>query len=121
MMIPGKYNIEIQKGSTWEVTLTAQNSAGNDVQFNTYQQAVMEVYPPWLKVATGQSGIYKLSTYNNRIAISSTSLKLTLTAHETNTIPFTNGSYTLDLLVTTKGSERTDRFLVGNFTIKGLS
>lgn len=123
-MIPGKYDIVMWKGSTWEVSLNADG-----LDFNAYDEIRMQVRPPWTsgKPVT-QPPLLLLDKDNGRAVVSADGQTLTLrvSAADTGAFTFDSGIHDLelvkniDLTAVPPVPERiVDKLVYGTVTIKG--
>lgn len=100
-MMPGKYNMTIFRGGTFDVSLKAKDLNG-DVNFSdTYTSAAMHIYKAWLTNLddSPDNFLFELSTENGMITISNTVIGLHIPASVTRTMTFESGIYLLKLIV----------------------
>ena len=122
-MIPGKYDIVMWRGSTWEISLNADG-----LDFSIYDEIHMHVRPPWTGgKPVAQPPLLLLDKDNGRIVVSAGGLTLTLTvsAADTQALTFDSGIYDLemvrnaDLTANPPVPERiVDKLIYGTVTIK---
>lgn len=129
-MVPGKYDITIYRGSTWSITINAENAAGIDIDFATSYvdnpsadlgTIRMQIRPIWdnVPVPTG-AALLELTIANARITLTGSNLNLVLTldAATTAALAFNSGKYDLEL-VTGASTPVVDKLLYGDVTVTG--
>ena len=95
-MIPGKYDIVMWRGSTWEISLNADG-----LDFRIYDEIRMQVRPPWTSgKPVSQPPLLLLDKNNGRITVSADGQTLTLTVSAADTTAFTfdSGIHDLELV-----------------------
>lgn len=95
-MIPGKYDIVMWRGSTWEISLNADG-----LDFSIYDEIRMHVRPPWTGgKPVSQPPLLLLDKDNGRAVVSADGLTLTLTvsAADAQALTFDSGIYDLELV-----------------------
>ena len=123
-MIPGRYDMEVWKGGTFDITLTAKDrDAGSTTDFTKYTHMRMHVKNIWVdQYATDTTPLLELTSENGMISKGdgNLSLLLNIPASTTETLTFTDGRYDLELVVVEAGKEDiVDKFLYGKFTVIG--
>ena len=117
-MRPGKYNIKVKRGSTFNVTFTA-NVKGVAINFETtYDSARLHVRPAWVNSQEQIVGtpLLAMTTANGGVSFAGNTASLYLSAAETQALQFESGSYLLEL-VKSGAVERVDPFLEGLFEV----
>ena len=118
-MVPGIYNITIYRGGTFEIDLSAKDTAG-DISFSEiYTKAELHIYEAWLTSVDPDlaTPLYTLSTEDGTITIMGTIVRLFLSAEITAALPFISGVYRLKLIV--DGIDPiVDFFLEGSVKVK---
>lgn len=129
-MVPGKYDITIYRGSTWTITINAENAQGIDIDFATSYvdnpgaglgDIRMQIRPIW---ETGPipegDALLELTIANARIVLEGANLNLVLTlnAADTAALTFNTGKYELEL-VTGDTVPVVDKLLYGDVTVTG--
>lgn len=118
-MVPGKYDITVYRGGTFDVKLSAKDSNG-DINFSSvYNSAVLRIYRAWITDLDDNPNnyLYELSTGNGMIELNGTAIHLHIPATVTQTFDFESGVYLLKLIVT--GIDPiVDPFLEGRVKIK---
>ena len=95
-MIPGKYDIVLWKGSTWEISLNADG-----LDFSIYDEIHMQVRPPWTGgKPVSQPPLLLLDKDNGRIVVADDGQTLTLaiSAADSQALTFDRGIYDLELV-----------------------
>jgi hypothetical protein len=145
-MIPSKLDLTIYRGTTFELELVSQikkyiydpaiHTGASDlkrshaenleyhgftyeyVNFSSiYDSASLLIMKPWEQSGDeARQPLMTLNTTNGRISLTTTSVKLGISAADTQEIDFDSGSYKL-LLVTAAG--KTDGLIHGMVTIEG--
>jgi hypothetical protein len=130
-MIPGKYDIEIYRGSTWTINVSKRDA--NDIYLNFEDAYInqpaaglgeirMYIRPAW----RGRPGdvkpepLLELTTANGRITVSTTVLTLTIPASVTETLSFIEGLYDIEC-VTGDAEPVVDKILAGSVAVKDES
>ena len=122
-MIPGKYNINIWRGSTWNPGVQQER-----LDFASYDEIRMQIRPPFVKGIPTKPALLELSLANGRITLEDSNqiLRLTISAADTKKLPFDEGVYDLELVkhvdldATPPITEETvDKFLYGKVTVHG--
>lgn len=121
-MIPGEYNIDIDRGSTFIADMYSYTDFGGRIDLEAnYNLVRMQIRPAWqknrTKVLTG-TPLYELTTTNGKIILDRGKITVKLTAAETAAFVFSKGVYDIEL-VNTANPERVDKLLRGTITIKG--
>lgn len=129
-MIPGKYDITIYRGSTWTITISAENAAEVATNFNTayidnpsadsgtIRMQIRPIYETGaIPVGTA---LLELTIANSRIAVAEDGLTLTLTidAATTAALKFNEGKYELEL-VTGATVPVVDKLIYGDVVVTG--
>jgi len=121
-MIPGEYNIDIDRGSTFIADMYAYTDFGGRIDFEAnYNLIRMQFRQAWQKNKTrvvSGTPLYELSTTNGKIVLDRGKITVSLTAAETAAFVFAKAVYDLELVNTTL-PERVDKLLHGTVTIKG--
>ena len=94
-MIPGKYDIVMWRGSTWEISLSADG-----LDFSIYDEIRMQVRPPWTGgKPVSQPPLLLLDKSNGRIVVADDGQTLTLaiSAADAQALTFDRGIYDLEL------------------------
>lgn len=118
-MIPGKYNMTIFRGGTFDISMRATDKNGEVNFSNTYTSAKMTIYKAWLTNldADPSNYLFELSTTNGMLAIASNVISLHIPASVTQTMTFDSGIYLLKLIV--DGSDPiVDPFLHGELKME---
>lgn len=115
-MTPGKYNIEIWRGSTWTIGINAE-----ELDFTDYDVIRMQIRPPWVKGIPVKPALLELSMANGRITLEddNLTLRLTISADDTTDLSFDEGAYDLELIQTEEAGEVVDKLLYGSVSVKG--
>lgn len=122
-MTPGKYDIKIYRGSTWHITINADNAVGVATNFGTqYDTFRMQIRPPWVE-AQGDP-LLELTTGNGRISLEAggVQLKLEIPASVTAGLDFNEGVYDLELVTLgdpTPDNDVVDKILTGSVEVMG--
>lgn len=113
-MIPGKYKIEMWRGSTWSI-----NIQQNTLDFTSYDEIRMQIRPSFIKGTPTRSALLELTLDNGRISLENgnQTLKLTVSATDTQNLTFDEGVYDLELVNYTEGT--VDKLLYGPVEIHG--
>ena len=100
-MVPGRYNITIFRGGTFDVNISATDDNGTIDFGTTYTSAEMLIYRAWLTNLdeNPDNFLFKLSTDNGMIVIAGTSIHLNIPATVTKSLSFESGVYLLKLIV----------------------
>jgi hypothetical protein len=120
-MIPGKYNITIYRGSTFNIHINAVDGLG-DIYFNDeYTSARLHIRPAWVNTPSEVVGkpLLEMTTENFKILIVGKQITLTLSAKETAALNFFSGVYDLELVNTSVNPIIVDKILYGTVTVKG--
>jgi hypothetical protein len=118
-MIPGKFDIKIYRGSTFEHTLYAA-IADIDVDFGVdYTSAELHVRPAWVSTGSTLPPLLTLSTENGGITITGLLVKLNLSAVETAALQFVDGKYDLEFINANVTPAVVDKLLYGSVTVFG--
>lgn len=100
-MVPGKYNITVFRGGTFDISLSATDDNG-PIDFGvTYTSAEMRIYRAWLNNIdeNPDNFLFELTTDNGMIVIAGTSIHLSIPAIVTQSLSFESGVYLLKLIV----------------------
>lgn len=100
-MIPGKYDMTLYRGGTFDVSLSASDADG-PIDFGvTYTSAEMRVYRAWMTnlEENPDNFLFELTTDNGMIVIAGTSIHLGIPASVTQSLTFESGVYLLKLIV----------------------
>jgi len=119
-MVPGVYNITIQRGGTFHIELTGSDSVGLIPFGSTYTSALMYIQRAWLNAADPmpEEPLFTLSTDDGTITIEDTVITLHLSAAVTRTLPFVSGVYSLKLIATGGAETIEDVLLKGTVTVE---
>lgn len=101
-MVPGKYDITIYRGSTFEIGIGAENSVGVAIDFAAvYDSMRLQIRPSWSKKqsATPPGALLELTTANGGIVVATTLITLYITAAATAALTFNEGQYDLELII----------------------
>jgi len=119
-MVPGVYNITIQRGGTFHIELTGTDNVGALIPFGSlYDSALMYIQRAWLNAADAmpEEPLFTLSTADGSITMEDTVITLHLAASVTRTLPFVSGVYSLKLIA--DGTETIEDVLVkGTVTVE---
>ena len=121
-MVPGKYDITIYRGGTFEIVIESESAQGVATDFAaTYDSARLQVRPAWnKKLGTNPpAALLELTTANGGIVVATTTLTLYISAADTAALTFNEGRYDLELVVTTAGVIRVDKILTGLVSVTG--
>lgn len=101
-MVPGKYNMTIPRGGTFDVDLAAKDATGPIRFSDTYDAAEMRVYRAWMTNLDEHPDnyLFELSTSNGMITIAGDTIHLLIPASVTKSLYFDSGVYLLKLIVT---------------------
>ena len=119
-MIPGKYNINIWRGSTWSVAIQQDS-----LDFSDYDEIRMQIRPPFIKGIPVKAALLELTLDNGRITLenSNQTLRLTISAETTEEFSFNEGVYDLEMVKHINGvdtfEEVVDKLLYGKVTVQG--
>ena len=122
-MIPGKYNIDIWRGGTWSVPLQQEV-----LDFSEYDEIRMQIRPPFIKGIPIKPPLLELTLTNGRITLEdeNKTIRLTISAANTQTLTFDEGVYDLELVKHKNlgatpqiPEEIVDKLLYGSVTIHG--
>ena len=119
-MIPGKYNINIWRGSTWSVAIQQDS-----LDFSDYDEIRMQIRPPFIKGIPVKAALLELTLDNDRITLenSNQTLRLTISAETTEEFSFNEGVYDLEMVKHINGvdifEEVVDKLLYGKVTVQG--
>ena len=118
-MMPGKYDINIFRGSTWSITLEV---AGID--FSKYDLVRMQIRPPWVKGFPRKKPLIELTLDNNRIRFEDNYEKVVLyiSATDTTKLSFNEGAYDLEFIIHANPGvteEVVDKLIYGSVFVKG--
>lgn len=120
-MVPGKYDITIYAGGTYNVGLTAKNSDGIAVSFSKYTSMLMQIRPPWALTETQllNPPLLELTLANGRLVVSADgeTLSIILPVTVTENLSFTEGYYDLEMVIA-GDPDIVDKFLYGKVTVK---
>ncbi len=127
-MTPGKLDITIYRGATWEIKVTAKDKAQADINFEeTYTKFLMQIRPPWVTQSKGsQSPLLELSSIgdNPRITQSDpTTLNLEISSKDTAALTFDSGRYELELIIDDPDNPDAvpivDKIIAGSVSVMG--
>ncbi len=125
-MIPGKYDITIHRGGTWNISLESEDENGVDTDFSDYDEARMQIRPPWIKGVPVKAPLLELTTGSGHIVISGTTVTLTISAQETASLDFDEGQYELEFVkhvdlgaVPPIPKEIVDKLILGSVAVTG--
>ena len=119
-MIPGKYNINIWRGSTWSVAIQQDS-----LDFSDYDEIRMQIRPPFIKGIPVKAALLELTLDNGRITLedNNQTLRLTISAETTEEFSFNEGAYDLEMVKHVNGvdilEEVVDKLLYGKVTVQG--
>ena len=119
-MIPGKYNINIWRGSTWSVAIQQDS-----LDFSDYDEIRMQIRPPFIKGIPVKAALLELTLDNGRITLedNNQTLRLTISAETTEEFSFNEGVYDLEMVKHVNGvdilEEVVDKLLYGKVTVQG--
>lgn len=117
-MQPGKYDMKVIRGATFQVSFTASTKTV-DINFSeAYAGARLQVWPAWAKKQEDFTGepLMTLSTDAGGITMNGLMLSVKLTAEQTKGIQFDQGIYALELY--TEGFDSViDPFMEGAFDV----
>ncbi len=117
-MVPGKYNMTVFRGGTFDISISATDDNG-DINFGqTYTSAKMCIYRAWLNNLDEDldNCLYELNTTNGMLIITNTVIHIHIPALVTPALPFDSGVYLLKLIV--DGIDPIiDPFLKGRITV----
>ena len=100
-MIPGKCNLTIFRGGTFDISLSASDKTGPINFGETYTSAEMRVYRAWMNNLdeNPDNYLFKLNTSNGMIVLAGTAIHLGIPATVTQSLSFESGVYLLKLIV----------------------
>ena len=100
-MVPGKYNMTIFRGGTFDIGITSSDKNGAINFGETYTSASMRIYRGWLTNLDDDPDdyLFELSTDNGMIVIAGTTIQLNIPASVTQSMSFESGVYLLKLVV----------------------
>lgn len=119
-MIPGKYNIDIWRGSTWSIAIQQDS-----LDFSDYDKIRMQIRPPFIKGSPTKTALLELTLDNGRITLenSNQTLRLTLSAGTTEELSFNEGVYDLEMVKSVDGidilEEVVDKLIYGKVAVYG--
>ena len=119
-MIPGKYNINIWRGSTWSVAIQQDS-----LDFSDYDEIRMQIRPPFIKGIPVKAALLELTLDNGRITLedNNQTLRLTISAETTEEFSFNEGVYDLEMVKHVNGvdilEEVVDKLLYGKVAVQG--
>ena len=122
-MVPGRYDITIYEGGTFNVGITAKNSDGTAMSFTGYTSMAMQIRPPWALTETQllSPPLLELTLANGGLVVSGDgeTLSLLISAATTERLTFTEGWYDLEMVVTADGEDDiVDKLLYGKVSVK---
>ena len=119
-MVPGKYNINIFRGSTWSIKVAASDGLSSRNFATTYSSIRIQVRPAWTVKPSDAVGtpLLELSLVNGRIVTTAEGITITLTAKETAKLAFNSGVYELEM-TTDDVIPVVDKYLYGKVTVTG--
>jgi hypothetical protein len=119
-MVPGKYNINIFRGSTWSIHLGASDGITGVDFAATYAIIRIQVRPAWTVKPSDATGtpLFELSLVNGRIVTDATGMTLTISAQDTAKLSFNSGVYELEM-TTDDPVPVVDKLLYGTVTVTG--
>lgn len=108
--LPGTLNLSVYRAATFDLPITWKDGDGTPINLTGYTADM------W--IAQGQTRLIQLSTANGRIVLGGVAgtIRLTISATDTASLPAGNGSY--DLLLTSGGGV-VYPLLAGLVTIRG--
>lgn len=123
-MVPGKYDITIYRGGTFEINIESTNTLDVDLDFeDVYDSIRLHIRPAWVKRPSSNAPLLELTTANGGITIDGTILTLHISAAATAAIAFDEGKYDLELVIAATTDpvavEKVDKLLYGSVTIIG--
>jgi len=122
-MIPGKYKIEIWRGGTWSIGIQQVS-----LDFSEYDEIRMQIRPPFIRGMPTKPALFELTSDNARITLEDddTTLRLTISAADTETLAFDEGVYDLELVKHVNlaadppiAEEIVDKLLYGKVVVHG--
>lgn len=120
-MIPGRYDIQIYRGSTVNLGITANNPDGTPINFNDYSLMRMQIRPPWIYTeSVPRPGLLlELTTINNGLIINSDGFgfSINISARVTETLSFSEGQYDIELITTATPDNIVDKILRGRVEV----
>ena len=118
-MIPGKYDIDVYRGGTFESGTISRTIDDVPLNFAAYDSITLRVKQAWKHVGVLDTDtvLLTLSSTDGDITISDDelSISITISVTEVDALTFEAGRYFLDLHTATT----TDKLLYGKFTILG--
>lgn len=124
-MLASKYNPTIQRGGTFEISITAKDT--NDVarDFSGYDSMRIDVRPAWVgKPGTVKSApLLSLSTVTGEIVLTDAfTITITISAADTADLMFNTGKYELEMIIDAVpgvSTEIVDKLLYGTVSVTG--
>lgn len=119
-MQPGKYNITMFRGSTFNIGVKAEDDDGPVEDYNqTYNIAELIVYEAWAREPTDMDGptLLEIGTATGHITIGTDTISVLMNSAETAALLFNEGVYVLKLM-TSGAPDLVDVYLGGKFIVK---
>lgn len=119
-MQPGKYNITMFRGSTFNIGVKAEDADGPVEDYNqTYNTAELIVYEAWARVPEDMDGptLLEIGTATGHVIIGTDTISILMNSTETAALPFNEGVYILKLIASGT-PDLVDVYLGGKFTVK---
>ncbi len=141
-MVPGKLDLDVWRGSTFEIELVGENEVNSHsvvptgqtvpyaeylkqgtityepIDFLTlYDSAALHIRKPWIEQAGSEPALYELSTANGLLELTATSVRLRIPADDSKYFDFDTAVYDLELYI--DATNTVDKMVYGSITVHG--
>ncbi len=123
-MVPGKFDIKIYRGSTYDTQITAKSEDGSAMDFGAYDSMRMQVRTPGSSLlgADRPDPLMELTTGNGMLVVAGDDLSFRIVIDSVTSadLPFSEGEYDIELVKLDPGNpDIVDKILYGGVFLLG--